>query len=421
MNQLRQLMLEELHRRNFAATTIRTYLHGVEHFSRYFRRPPDQLGPEDIRKYQAALFTQFKFSPNTVILRLASLRFFYIHVLKRGWSIAETPYPKKVRHLPGVLSQEEVARLIEAADTPFHRILLMTLYATGARRAEAARLKVSDIDSQRMVVHIHEGKGGKDRDVMLSPKLLEELRTYWRGLRRKPKEWLFPGNRWHTSSHPVTTKVLWSACQIAAERAGLDNRRIHPHTLRHCFATHLLEAGADLRTIQILLGHRDLEVTTVYLHLSQRHLSATASPLDALTLSSQGGQQAQLNNRPLAGDGRHCSLCWTDICGTQPQVDQLATPEGAAGHRALPHRRAGWASRPLHRLRTYDHDLLQLVQKQTLPSLPGQRAPTLAPGARTGASAHSLRPRGLYSPARTGSARITEQAAHLQPAVPCQR
>ena len=289
MNQLRQLMLEELQRRNFAATTIRTYLHGVTHFSRYFRRPPDQLGPEDIRKYQAMLFTKLRYSPNTVIVRLSSLRFFYIHVLKRNWSIAETPYPKKLRHLPGVLSQEEVARLIEAADTPFHRILLMTMYATGARRAEAAHLKVSDIDSQRMVVHIREGKGGKDRDVMLSPKLLEELRAYWRGLRRKPKEWLFPGNRWHTSSHPVTTKVLWSACQIAAERAGLENRNIHPHTLRHCFATHLLEAGADLRTIQILLGHRDLEVTTVYLHLSQRHLSATASPLDALTFSSQGG------------------------------------------------------------------------------------------------------------------------------------
>ena len=227
MNQLRQLMLEELRSRNFADTTIRTYLHGVAHFSRYFRRPPDQLGPEEIRKYQAMLFTKLKFSPNTVILRLASLRFFYIHVLKRGWSIAETPYPKKVRHLPGVLSQEEVARLIEAADTPFHRILLMTMYATGARRAEAAHLKVSDIDSKRMVVHIREGKGGKDRDVMLSPKLLEELRLYWRGLRRKPKEWLFPGNRWHTASYPVTTKVLWTACQIAAERAGLTNRHIH--------------------------------------------------------------------------------------------------------------------------------------------------------------------------------------------------
>ena len=289
MTHLRQLMLEELRRRNFADTTIRSYLPGVSHFSRYFRRPPDQLGPDDIRKYQAMLFTELKLSPNTVILRLAALRFFYIHVLKRSWSIAETPYPKKVRHLPQVLSQEEVARLIDAADTPFHRILLMTLYATGARRAEAAHLKVGDIDSQRMVVHIRGGKGAKDRDVMLSPKLLEALRSYWRGLRRRPTEWLFPGNSWHTASRPVTTKVLWTACEKAAEGAGLAHRHIHPHTLRHCFATHLLEAGADLRTIQILLGHRDLEVTTIYLHLSQRHLSATASPLDALTFSAQGG------------------------------------------------------------------------------------------------------------------------------------
>src|ERR1700756_2084950 len=152
-------MLEELRRCIFSDTNIHPELHGVEHFSRYFRRRPDQLGPEEIRKYQAALFTTFKFSPNTVILRLAALRFFFIHVLKRGWSIAETPYPKKVRHLPQILSQEEVGRLIDAADSQFHRILVMTLYATGARRAEAAHLKVRDIDSQRMVVHIRGGKG----------------------------------------------------------------------------------------------------------------------------------------------------------------------------------------------------------------------------------------------------------------------
>jgi site-specific recombinase XerD len=224
-------MLEELRRRNVADTTIRSYLHGVSHFSLYFRRPPDQLGPEDIRKYQAMLFTKLRLSPNTVIQRLAALRFFYIHVLKRGWSIAETPYPKKVRHLPQVLSQEEVARLIDAADTPFHRILLMTLYATGARRAEAAHLKVGDIDSQRMVVHIRGGKGAKDRDVMLSPRLLDALRSYWRGLRRKPTEWLFPGNSCHTSNRPVTTKTLWTACEKAAERAGLAHRQIHPHTI----------------------------------------------------------------------------------------------------------------------------------------------------------------------------------------------
>src|SRR6202451_2868036 len=221
-------MLEELQRRNCADTPIRTYLHGVAHFSRYFRRPPDQLGPEEIRKYQAMLFTKLKYSPNTVILRLASLRFFYIHVLKRGWSIAETLYPKKVRHLPQVLSQEEVARLIDAAESPFHRILLMTLYATGATRAEVAHLKISDIDSQRMVIHIRGGKGRKDRDVMLSPKLLDALRVYWRGLRHKPTNWLFPGNRWHTASYPVTTKVLWTACQNAAQRAGLAHKHIHP-------------------------------------------------------------------------------------------------------------------------------------------------------------------------------------------------
>ena len=176
--------------------------------------------------------------------RLAALRFFYVQVLKRGWSVAETPYPKKVLHLPEILSPEEVARLIDAAEFSFHRILLMTLYATGARLAEVARLKISDIDSQRMVIHIRGGKGRKDRDVMLSPKLLDALRVYWRGLKRKPTDWLFPGNRGRTASHPVSTKVLWNACQQAAERAGLAHKHIHPHMLRHCFATHLLEAGA---------------------------------------------------------------------------------------------------------------------------------------------------------------------------------
>src|SRR5665811_1999022 len=196
-------MLEELERRNYAQSTIRTYIRTVEHFAQHFHRSPEKLGLEHIRVYQAAMFRTWKLAPNTVSQRLAALRFLYTQVLKRGWSAAETPYPKKVLHLPEILTQAEVARLIDATETPFQRILVMTLYATGARRAEVAALKVSDIDSQRMVVHIRGGKGRKDRDVMLSPKLLEELRVYWRGLRRKPKEWLFPGNRWHTSS-PVS-------------------------------------------------------------------------------------------------------------------------------------------------------------------------------------------------------------------------
>lgn len=289
MTHLRKMMLEELQRRNYAETTIDSYIRAVEDFSRYFNCSPDRLGPRHIREYQAALFQKRKFSPNTVAQHLAALRFFYVKTLKKAWSITETPYPKKAVHLPTILSQEEVARLIDAALTSYHRTLLMTLYATGVRRAELTHLKVSDVDSQRMVIHVQGGKGRKDRDVLLSPKLLDELKRHWRRLRRKPSVWLFPGNRWHTGDTPIDTKVVWYACKEAAQRAGLQ-KEVHPHTLRHCFATHLLEAGADLRTIQTLLGHSDLEETTLYLHLSQRRLNATASPLDSLKLNDESPQ-----------------------------------------------------------------------------------------------------------------------------------
>ncbi len=292
MTHLRKMMLEELQRRNYSQSTTTTYIRTVEDFARYFKRRPDQLGPEHIREYQAQLFSKRKLAPNTVTQRLAALRFFFVKTLNKPWSANDTPYPKKVVRLPAILSQEEVARLIDAAHTPFHRVVLMTLYATGVRRAELAHLKISDIDSQRMVIHVQGGKGRKDRDVMLSPKLLAALREHWRSLRRKPAQWLFPGNRWHTANHPIDTKVPWQACQAAARRAGIQ-KEVHPHTLRHCFATHLLEAGADLRTIQVLLGHRDLEETTIYLHLSRRHLNATASPLDSLRLSATLQKDAQ--------------------------------------------------------------------------------------------------------------------------------
>src|SRR5713226_2123903 len=202
-------MLEELERRNYAPSTTRAYLRAVDEFARYFNRPPDQLGPDHIRQYQAYLFRERKFHPNTVIQHLGGLRFFYIKTLKQSWSADLTPYPKKVLHLPSILSN---------------------------------------------VIHVQGGKGRKDRDVMLSPNLLEALREHWRSLRRKPAIWLFPGNRWHTADHPISSKVIWTACREAAQRAGI-RKEVHPHTLRHCFATHLLEDGADLRTIQILLGH----------------------------------------------------------------------------------------------------------------------------------------------------------------------
>jgi site-specific recombinase XerD len=284
------MMLEELQRRNFSQHTIRYYTHTVEDFARHFNRAPDRLGLRHIREYQAQLFQKRKLSPGTVANRLAALRFFYIKTLKKAWSVAETPYPKKSHRLPAILSQEEVARLIDAAGTPFHRTVLITLYATGLRCAELTQLKTSDVDSKRMVIHVQGGKGRKDRDVMLSPKLLHELRKHWRRLPRKTSDWLFPGNRWHTADRPIDAKTLRNACRGAAKRAGLHHA-IHPHTLRHCFATHLLEAGADLRTIQILLGHQSLKETTVYLHLSKRHLNATPSPLDSLQLKDESAQE----------------------------------------------------------------------------------------------------------------------------------
>jgi site-specific recombinase XerD len=186
MTDLRKLMLEELERRNYSEATVRAYVAAVEDFARYFRRRPDQLGPDQIRQYQAYLFRERKLTANSVTQRLGALRFFFIKTLKQSWTTEQTPYPKKTLRLPAILSREEVGRLIDSAVTPFHRILLMTLYATGVRRAELSHLKIADIDSQRMVIRVQGGKGRKDRDVMLSPKLLEALREYWRSLTRKP-------------------------------------------------------------------------------------------------------------------------------------------------------------------------------------------------------------------------------------------
>ena len=293
MTRLRKMMLEELERRNYTESTTRAYLQIVEDFARHFHRPPDQLGPEQIREYAAHLFSERKLADNTVAQRVAALRFFFTRVLKRAWHIEETPYPKKRKRLPIILSREEVNRLIESALTPFHRTILMTLYATGMRRAELANLKIADVDSQRMVIHVRGGKGRKDRDVMLSPNLLDELRRHYRRLRSKPSDWLFPGGRWHGDQSRMSDKVVWQACREAARRAGID-KPLHPHTLRHCFATHLLEEGADLRTIQMLLGHNDLKETSVYLHVSQRHLSAISSPLDHLPRFSSNSEAPEL-------------------------------------------------------------------------------------------------------------------------------
>ena len=190
--------------------------------------------------------------------------------------------PRKTLSPAHILSQEEVAQLIDAAPTPFDRTILMNRYGTGARRTELTRLKAQRYRESTHGRAHSRGEGEQDRDVMPSPVLLEELRAHWRRLRKK-SVWLFPGNRWHSGDHPTDDKTPYHACVDAARRAGIK-KRVYPHVLRHCFATHLLEAGADLHTIQILLGHHDLKETARYLHLSQRHLHATPSPLDALVL-----------------------------------------------------------------------------------------------------------------------------------------
>jgi len=282
-------MLEELQRRNYSHRTAKTYVRIVREFATYFHQPPDKLGPEQIRQYQAHLFQAKKLAPATVSQYVSALRFLFVKTLRRHFLAEYIPFPKSRKRLPTVLSPEEVTRLIDAACNLYHRTLLMTLYSTAARRAELCQLKVQDIDSQRMMIRIDQGKGGRDREVPLSPKLLETLRVYWRWM--QPQTFLFPGTvKGVCADVPITPNVVWLACRQAAQRAGIT-KRLSPHSLRHSCASHLLEAGADLRTIQVLLGHSRLEHTLIYLHLSPKHLQAIPNPLDALQVSSLDGVQ----------------------------------------------------------------------------------------------------------------------------------
>ncbi len=283
MTRLRKMMLEELERRNYSAETTRRYMRYVERFAQHFGKSPDKLGPDHLRSYQAYLLRELKLCPGSVENHVAALRFFFVRTLRRHEFREFLPYPKSPRKLPSILSQEEVERLISASTNLFQRTLLMVLYGTGMRRAEVARLKIAHIDSQRMVVHVINGKGHKDRDLPLSPTLLENLRFYWRWL--KPRIYLFPSRMHRDHEQPISDKIVWRACTQAAKKAGI-RKRVSPHLVRHAFATHLLEAGTDLRTIQMLLGHEDLEVTAKYLHLSAQHLQKVVNPLEGLKLSS---------------------------------------------------------------------------------------------------------------------------------------
>ncbi|CAN5166856.1 tyrosine-type recombinase/integrase [soil metagenome] len=275
MSPLRQRMSEDLRLRNYAPRTQQTYLAHVRRFALHVGRSPEELGPEEIRTYQLHLIEK-GVSWSLFNQAMCALRFLYTLTLGQPWRVEKIAHPRRPTRLPSVLSTGEVARLLEAVSNRKQRLVLMTIYAAGLRVSEAVHLRVEDIDSARMLIHVRQGKGGKDRQVMLSPLLLEELRAYWRFAR--PVHWLFPGQ---DPQQPLSVACVQRVCQKARRRAGID-KPVSPHTLRHSFATHRLEGGTDLRLIQSLLGHRSLSTTQRYLHLATHRIGTTASPLDRL-------------------------------------------------------------------------------------------------------------------------------------------
>ncbi|MGH8190331.1 MAG: tyrosine-type recombinase/integrase [Rhodanobacteraceae bacterium] len=277
MTPLRQRMGEDMQVRNFAHNTQLAYLQQVSSFARYFSKSPDLLGREDIRTYQVYLTNEKRLAPSSIHTAMGALRFLYGVTLARHWA-PETvlPLPKKPKRLPVVLSPEEVQHFLGCVHNVKHHAILTTCYAAGLRVSEAVHLRPVDIDSQRMVMRVEQGKGQKDRYVMLSPRLLAILRDYWKI--NRPKGWLFPGDR---TGRPITRDAVEQACAKARSLAGLS-KPVTPHGLRHAFAVHLLESGTDVRTIQLLLGHRSLATTAQYLRIATNKVCATPSPFELL-------------------------------------------------------------------------------------------------------------------------------------------
>ena len=279
MTPLRTRMLEDLRIRNFSPHTQKAYVRYVARFARHFGCPPDQLGPEDIRAFQVHL-ADARASFGTLVQVVSALRFFYGVTLGKDWVVERIPYPKPESRLPVVLSREDVIKFLSSPRNINHRAFLTTCYAAGLRVSEVTHLRVSDIDSKRMVIRIHQGKGKKDRMVPLSATLLELLREYWRVV--QPRVWLFPGKE---RIRPITRRSVQRVCVQARRAAGLGDK-VTAHTLRHSFATHLLEAGTNVRTIQILLGHRSLRTTATYTQVAMSEVLSTKSPLDLPVVSS---------------------------------------------------------------------------------------------------------------------------------------
>lgn len=264
MTALRQRMLDDLRIRNFSLHTIDAYIRAVSQFARHFGRSPQLLGPEHVREYLLFLLNEKKASWSTLNIAVCGLKFFYSVTLGCEWKDSKVPFPKKEKKLPVILSVAEITAFFAVIENLKHWTIFTLMYATGLRISEALHLVADDIDNSRMVIRVRLGKGKKDRYVPLSPTLLNSLRNYWRAYR--PAFWLFPGQ---IAGHPLNRGSVERLCPRFREAAGIK-KAVTPHTMRHCFATHLLEAGTDLRTIQLLLGHRSLNTTAIYLHVATR-------------------------------------------------------------------------------------------------------------------------------------------------------
>ena len=279
MTSLRQRMVEDLHIRNYAPSTVECYVRSVADFAKHFNKSPDLLGPEEIRWWQLHLLDEKKIKISSYIQAVCGLRFFYRHTLHRRIDIERLPLPRSEKKLPVVLSKSEVKALLEAPPNLGHRAILALMYGAGLRVSEATHLKVSDLDRERRVIRVNDGKGNKDREVMYSDALREVLVAYWRW--KRPTDWLFPGGKPDKPDCPLTTKTVFLTCRKAAKLAGIT-KPVHPHSLRHAFATHLLDDGASLPVIQALLGHSNLKTTARYIHVSDAAIHAARSPLEML-------------------------------------------------------------------------------------------------------------------------------------------
>lgn len=273
---LRQRMIDRMTLRNMCPGTIKAYVAVVAAFAAYFGKSPDLLGPAEIKLYQLYLIRVKQVAWSTLNIAVCGLRFFYRETLGKDWAIDHIIRPKGPKRLPEVLALEEVGQFLDPIQNIKHRAMLVTAYAAGLRLSEVARLRVADIDSKRMVIRVVAGKGRKDRYVMLSPTLLELLREYWKAVR--PKHWLFPGAN---PDRHITAQSIGKACTKAWEASGLQ-KKVTLRMLRHSFATHLLEGGTNIRTIQVLLGHSSLVTTATYTHVSTSTVCSTQSPLDRL-------------------------------------------------------------------------------------------------------------------------------------------